>query len=267
VVVKQTVASIPPSVLILVWFTLGGAFFLPFLRRDKGLVQAGAELGFWLGMGYAIQTTALQYTTVNRCAFIGALYVIFLPLLLARLGQRIQLPIAISAVLALVGVGLLSYDGSPPNIGDAWSLATALCWTLYIWRLETYATRFDSLSLTAGQLWSLVGFALIWVLVSNPLWLNPIVLVSKLPWQSVLYLGIVTTALTVWLQTAGQSKVSAPLAAIIYSQEPIWSSLFAYLVLDEVLGRLGGLGASLIIAAILISQIPVKVDRERSSEG
>ncbi|HEY9614288.1 hypothetical protein [Allocoleopsis sp.] len=39
-------------------------------------------------------------------------------------------------VLAVVGVGLLSYDGSKPNIGDVWSLGTALSWTLYIWRLE-----------------------------------------------------------------------------------------------------------------------------------
>lgn len=263
VVVKQTVDSIPPSVLILVRFALAAVFFVPFLQRDRKLVQAGLELSIWLGMGYATQTIALQYTTASRCAFISALYVIFLPLLLGSLGRRVSLAIACSAVLALVGVGLLSYDGSNPNIGDMWSLATAVSWTLYIWRMETYATRFNSLSLTATQVWGLVGFALIWVLVSHPLWLNPVILVPQLPWQPVLYLGVVATALTVWMQTWGQSLVSAPLAAIIYTQEPIWASAFAYLILSEVLGMRGVVGAGFIIAAVLVSQLPSTFNRQR----
>lgn len=263
VVVKQTVDSIPPSVLILVRFALAAVFFVPFLQRDRKLVQAGLELSIWLGMGYATQTIALQYTTASRCAFISALYVIFLPLLLGSLGRRVSLAIACSAVLALVGVGLLSYDGSNPNIGDMWSLATAVSWTLYIWRMETYATRFNSLSLTATQVWGLVGFALIWVLVSHPLWLNPVILVPQLPWQPVLYLGVVATALTVWMQTWGQSLVSAPLAAIIYTQEPIWASAFAYLILSEVLGMRGVVGAGFIVAAVLVSQLPSTFNRQR----
>jgi drug/metabolite transporter (DMT)-like permease len=257
VVVKQTVDSIPPSVLILVRFALAAVFFVPFLQRDRKLVQAGLELGIWLGMGYATQTIALQYTTASRCAFINALYVIFLPLLLGSLGRRVSFAIACSAILALVGVGLLSYDGSSPNIGDIWSLATAVSWTLYIWRMETYATRFNPLSLTATQVWGLVGFAVIWVLISHPLWLNPLVFVPQLSWQSVLYLGIVGTALTVWMQTWGQRLVSAPVAAIIYTQEPIWASVFAYLILSEVLGMRGVVGACLIVAAVLVSQLPI----------
>ncbi|GAB4196551.1 MAG: DMT family transporter [Coleofasciculaceae cyanobacterium] len=263
VVIKQTVDSIPPSVLILVRFALAAVFFVPFLQRDRKLVQAGLELSIWLGMGYATQTIALQYTTASRCAFISALYVIFLPLLLGSLGRRVSLAIACSAVLALVGVGLLSYDGSNPNIGDVWSLATAVSWTLYIWRMETHATRFNSLSLTAIQVWGLVGFAVIWVLVSHPLWLNPVVLVPQLPWQSVLYLGVVGTALTVWMQTWGQRLVSAPLAAIIYTQEPIWASVFAYIILSEVLGMRGVVGAGFIVAAVLVSQLPSTFNRRR----
>jgi drug/metabolite transporter (DMT)-like permease len=142
VVVKQTVDSIPPSVLTLVRFALAAVLFVPFLRRDRKLVQAGLELSLWMGMGYATQTIALQYTTANRCAFISALYVIFLPLLLGSLGRRVSFAIACSAVLTLVDVGLLSYDDSNLNIGDVWSLATAASWTLYIWRMEAYCPNY-----------------------------------------------------------------------------------------------------------------------------
>jgi drug/metabolite transporter (DMT)-like permease len=258
VVIKQTVDFIPPSVLILVRFALAAVFFVPFLQRDRKLVQGGLELSIWLGMGYATQAIALQYTTASRCAFINALYVIFLPLLLGCLGQRIRLPIALSAVLAVVGVGLLSYDASKPNIGDVWSLGTALSWTLYIWRLEVYATRFNTLSLTATQIWGLLGFSLIWVGLSHPAWLHPGIWVWQLPWQPILYLGVLGTALTVWIQTWGQRLVSAPVAAIIYTQEPVWASLFAYIVLREILGMQGLLGASFIVLAIFLSQLPTK---------
>ena len=38
--------------------------------------------------------------------------------------------------IAVLGTGLLTYDGNPPNAGDAWSLAAALSSAFFILRLE-----------------------------------------------------------------------------------------------------------------------------------
>ncbi len=50
------------------------------------------------------------------------------------------------------------------------------------------------------------------------------------------YLGLVTTALTNFLQTLGQRKVAAEQAAIIYAMDPVYAAGFAYVILGEQLG-------------------------------
>lgn len=50
-------------------------------------------------------------------------------------------------------------------------------------------------------------------------------------------------------------QVSAPLAALIYTAEPLWGGLFAYLVLAERWGPMGWVGAGLIVSASLASQL------------
>ncbi|MCV4725803.1 DMT family transporter, partial [Escherichia coli] len=72
------------------------------------------------------------------------------------------------------------------------------------------------------------------------------------PWGSLLYLGLVASALCVWLQALGQRFVPAPEAAIIYALEPVYASGFAYLFLHERLGLQGLIGAALIVAATLV---------------
>ena len=48
VVLKQTIASIPPSILNLISYTLAAFCFTPFLRKNQSLLKAGLELGLWL---------------------------------------------------------------------------------------------------------------------------------------------------------------------------------------------------------------------------
>ena len=163
-------------------------------------------------------------------------------------------------ILAFLGVGLLSYEGSPPNLGDVWTVATALSWVMYIWRLENYATRFPSLALTGMQILGTAVLSFLWVSIDSSFSLTITLPQENFPWLSIFYLGIVTTAITTWLQTSGQARVSATSAAVIYSLEPVWASLLAYLLLNEKLGVQGLIGMGLIIGAILISQMSIKFE-------
>ncbi len=153
-----------------------------------------------------------------------------------------------AALLALLGVGLLSYDPKQPplNVGDLWTLLTALTYALYIVRLEVYAKAFPSLPLTAVQVLGTTLLALLWVLWEGPA-------LHGVPWGAVLYLGVVATALTTWLQTWGQRYVPAPQAAVLYTLEPVWATLFAFLLLGERLGPSGALGALLVVLATLLA--------------
>ncbi|GAB5603146.1 DMT family transporter [Thermus sp. FJN-A] len=244
VVVKGAVGEMAPSLLVFLRFLLASLFFLPWaLRLPRGVWGPGMELAFWLLLGYASQAIGLVYTSASRSAFITALNVVLVPLLLGLAGRRVG-PVWLAAFLAFLGVGLLSYDPRQPplNLGDLWTLLTALTYALYIVRLEVHAKSFPSLPLTAVQVFGTALLALPWSLWEGASW-------EGVPWGAVLYLGVAATALTTWLQTWGQRYVPAPQAAILYTMEPVWATLFAFLLLGERLGPVGLLGAFLVILA------------------
>ncbi|WP_457630114.1 DMT family transporter [Oceanithermus sp.] len=252
VVVKGALESFPPSLLMLLRFALGALVFLPLLPRSRGSWLAGFELGFWAFLGYASQTIGLLYTTAGRSAFITALSVVLVPLLAGLLGRRVRPLVWLGALASFVGVGLLAYDGSPPNPGDFWTLITAVTYALYILALERHARNHDPLVLAFTQLVWLTALVGAWALVSGDLARLPQLAV---PWAAVLYLTLAATALTTWLMAVGQREVSAPEAAIVYSMEPVWAALFAYLVLGERLGLQGWLGGLLVVAAVIAAQL------------
>ncbi|HEU4741857.1 MAG TPA: DMT family transporter [Meiothermus sp.] len=258
VIIKGAVDVLSPSLIILGRFLVASLCFLPFtralLKEDEQsrrvLLMAALELGFWLWAGYATQAVGLQYTSASRSAFITALNVILVPIILGLFGRRIGLPVWLAAVLAVAGVGLLSYDGSPPNVGDLWTVGTALTYAAYVIRLEVYAKRLPALGLTTAQVYGTTLFALGWVL-----WEQPRLEWGSFPWLATLYLGVFATAITTLLQTLGQGRVSAPEAAVIYVLEPVWASVFAFLLLGERLGVQGLIGAALVVSATLIDSL------------
>src|SRR5436189_5361293 len=90
VVMKVSLPDIKPNVLMVWRFSIAAAVLLPFARREAKLWKAGVELGIWLWAGYWTQIIGLQYTTVNRSAFITSLSVIFVPIIAALRGRRVS---------------------------------------------------------------------------------------------------------------------------------------------------------------------------------
>jgi drug/metabolite transporter (DMT)-like permease len=260
VVTKQALQNFPASSLVFARFLIAAIAFVPFLRPGKRLWTAATELGLWLWLGFATQTIGLRYTTVNRSAFITSMHVILVPALTALLGRIARPIIWIAAALALLGVALLSHDGSPPNIGDLWSAACALSFAIYITRLETFTSKLPTAPLTAAHLWIVVILSAAWTFTPSPS--HPLTPSSPIPWPAILYLGIAATAVTTWLQTLGQKWVTAPRAAVLYTLEPVWAAFFGWIILHEKLGLTGWLGAILILTAAVLTQIPRKSTAE-----
>jgi drug/metabolite transporter (DMT)-like permease len=67
---------------------------------------------------------------------------------------------------------------------------------------------------------------------------------------AVLWTGWVTCAYTIYAQSFGQRRVSPTDANLIYTLQPIFTALFAWLLLGETLGPAGFAGAALIGSAV-----------------
>ncbi|CAB9496934.1 EamA-like transporter family [Seminavis robusta] len=78
----------------------------------------------------------------------------------------------------------------------------------------------------------------------------PSVLIPAL--GAILWTGLVTVAYTIYAQSYGQSRVKPSDANLIYTFQPVWTSLLAYLLLGETLGPTGFIGGALIGFAVFL---------------
>lgn len=249
VVTKNALVGSSPAVVVFGRFLIAAIVFLPWVRFDLKLWIGGVELGVMMWLGFALQTVGLTSTTVGRSAFITSLHVVFVPMLAVLWGHAPKPLIWASAMVALGGVGLLCYDGGSPNLGDLWTLLCAMAWAVYITRLAYWTRRFSAGPLTAAQLWIVTLLSAVW-------WIQSTSTHGPIPWGAIVYLALAATALTTWLQTIGQKQVPAPQAAVLFTMEPVWASLFGWWFLNETLGLRGMIGAILIVSAAVISQRP-----------
>ena len=70
---------------------------------------------------------------------------------------------------------------------------------------------------------------------------------AALPWLEIAFMGLGTTALTLFIEMNSLKHVSATLAALIYSAEPLWGAGFAWVLLGDRWGGQGWVGAALIV--------------------
>jgi drug/metabolite transporter (DMT)-like permease len=67
---------------------------------------------------------------------------------------------------------------------------------------------------------------------------------------AILWTGMITSAYTIWAQSYGQRRINPIDSNLIYTTQPLFSSLFAYGLLGEKLGVSGWVGAALIGVAL-----------------
>lgn len=77
-------------------------------------------------------------------------------------------------------------------------------------------------------------------------------------WVAILALSIVCSALGFILQVIAQKYTTPTRTGLIFSLEPVFAALFGYLFISEVMGFTDYIGASLVIAGIVISSIKIE---------
>ena len=170
------------------------------------------------------------------------------------------------------------------SVGDGLIITAAFAYSMHVVRLGKYAQFVTPLQLTASKarVEAVLSFALVAILffglpgtlfsdLSSEIstYIDTMggssmaegvpgdSLVSSQLWDShlifaVLWTGWVTCAYTIYAQSFGQRRVSPTDSNLIYSTQPIFSSLFAFGLLGETLGAAGYLGGTLIGTALWI---------------
>ncbi len=243
-------------------FILGACCLLPLvLRRSRQPVLTGQQMSAWkagliagvfLFAGATLQQVGLQYTTAGKAGFITGLYVVFVPIIGLLFGQRTNAGTWIGALLAVVGLYLLSIQGTLHiAFGDLLETIGAFFWACHVLLLGYLSPRTSPVKLAMVQ-FLVCGFLSLGVAFALETISLAAIVQAGVP---IFYGGVISVGAGYTLQVVVQRKAHPANAAIILSLESPFAALGGWLLLNEVLSGRGLAGCILMLAGMLVSQL------------
>ncbi|HSW50458.1 MAG TPA: DMT family transporter [Bryobacteraceae bacterium] len=261
VLVKEALQDVSVLLFLALRFSLASlALALAFAGRYTGLtavrrsLSAGCLAGLCLFLGYLFQTAGLRYTSASKSAFITALSVVMVPLLLSLVYRSVPgAAEAAGVVLATAGLGLmtLSFDNLKPNPGDVLTLVCALGFAVHVVVLGRFSASSDLGLLSLSQVATVAVVALgtfWWVETPRVQW-TPTLLMA------LLVTGLLATALAFTVQAWAQRHTSPTRTALILALEPVFAWVTSFLLAGERLGTRGMIGGCLILGGVLLAEL------------
>ena len=226
------------------------------LNRNETL--AGTAIGALIAIGYGTQTIALQSILSSESAFLTALYVPLVPILMWLIfHKRPSLMVWLGTTLAFTGLLLLtgnSFSTIQFNDGQTLTLICALAVALEIILIGYFARKVNLRRVTVVQLAvaSVLCFASMPLLGEHTL--------PNFSWPLLLLvvgLGL-ASALIQFVMNWAQRMVDPTRATIIYAGEPVWAALFGRMA-GERLPLLALFVGLLVVLGILMSELKSKI--------
>jgi len=267
--IKDTVATVNEYYLVFVRTFIAAVSMLIFVyfnnKRDLFNVNAllkGMVLGLLLATTYISQTIGLKYTSSGHSAFITGAGVIIIPILLFIFFKR-KLKIHEVAVLIVVFIGLyiLTYDGETIlNIGDLITLVTSFSLAWHLILAGKYVKTTETFSLIGYQfLFASIASFIIYI-ITQPLSFG----LNYSETITLLYLGFVGTLFCYFISVWAQKQVDTVTVALIFTLEPVFAALFAWIFASESLSLKEVLGGVIILLGIVAFQFMSTANERRS---
>jgi drug/metabolite transporter (DMT)-like permease len=239
------------TIALALWWLRGEGADRDTLRR---VAWPAVVLGALIFAGYTLQTLGLEITTATNAGFITGLYVVLVPLLAMALFREAAGRAAwVAVAVSVVGLGLLSTDSVrafEPRPGDLLVLAGALAWAGHVVALSRLAPRFPVRLLSLAQLVTTVIFHLV-----AAAFVGLEADEAARAWHLLVVTGVLGTGVAYTLQIVAQRGLTPARAAVILSGESLAAALISIVWLGERLAPHQWLGAALIIAAMVISEL------------
>jgi drug/metabolite transporter (DMT)-like permease len=231
-------------------------------REHRHASTAPAAPGFWAvatwgGVAFFVaawlQQAGIRTATVTSTSFLTALYVVLTPFVAWAWSGKIPSPMVWPAIaLSAIGTWLLGGGTLDAfSFGEGLVAVSALFWAIHVVVTGRAAPFGRPIGFTAVQ------FAVVAVLAAAGSALTESTTLGGLAGAApdILYVGLLSSALTFTLLTVALQYTPPSEAAVIVSMETVFAALAAYLMLGERLPAIGWLGAALILGAILLLQV------------
>lgn len=234
------------------------------LAFAKGDIAFGALIGSILALGYITQTIGLEATTAAMSGFLTGLYVVLTPLLAwLVLREKISMKIALGALLAAVGLGILSgaAESVEFQIGQLWLIACAVMYAVHILLLGKFGKGRDSYRFAMLQIAAVAlvtwAFALLDGYQAPP---------NASVWFAILFTALLSTVFAFWVQTWAQTILEPSRVALLITSEVVFTALIAVSVGQEPATLAMVIGGAVMLVAMLLVEWPTKSKSGRFQE-
>ncbi len=244
-------------------FLLAGGVFVKSLAAGGMMPFLTSCLpGFLLCAAFAAVSFGLKTTSASKAGFLVGLTVIFVPVLSALFHRKLPgVKSALATLIAFGGITLLTWrEGIRIDRGALLCMLAALLYALYLILNGRIVKKETALPFGIWQFGWCFGAALLFSILLE----KPELPATAESWGAVLALGIFCSAAGFLLQTKAQVTASPTHVTILFSLEPVFTALFAYLFKGEMLSRRGLIGAGLILLAVLISEFTPEKKAEKT---
>jgi len=262
---------------LLVRFALAGLVFAAVLRLSgrwaalRGLPRRVVLIGLGLGaFGYSLQSglffAAIERLDVSMVALLLYTYPAFVTLAAIALGRVAPSPRAgVALTVASAGLVLVLLAGGGGDfelVGALLALGASLTYTTYIIVSDSVIEAIDPLALA---LLVLTGASASFTVVGLGTGSLDLALSGE-AWLWLALIALVSTVVAVSCFFAGLRRVGPSEAAILSTFEPPVTVVLAFLVLGERLTALQLAGGALVLAAVVVLQLPARRAAPRLAE-
>ncbi len=227
----------------------------PVNYNQKTLIKAGVICGVLLCIAATLQTIGLKYTTAGKAGFVTAMYMVIVPIYSLFLGKKIRPVIALSVVIATVGMYFLCIkQGFTLELGDIYVLICAFVFAFHIMAVDYFSPRVDGVKLSflqfvvCGTINCILMFAFETPVLSE-------IIKCAVP---ILYAGIMSCGVAYTLQIIGQKYAEPTVASIVMSLESVFAAVAGWAILNQAMSIREIFGCVLMFGAITIVQLPEK---------
>lgn len=234
---------------------MGGYMLLTRPRWTKYSVWKGSILGALLVVVIYLETLGLETITASLSSFTVAgatvLFVFFLTSILNK--RKITFLQLFLVLLCIIGLGLVTLDHKVAlSIGVVYTLIAAFIFSFYVYAVEKMGTSKDGAMVTWMQLFIFALAAGLGCLIKGDSLAPPSL---NTTWYAILICAIPASCIAFWIQMKYQEKLGSVETALVFSLEPVFSSILASILLYEQLNSKFYIGASLILFSVVLLQI------------
>lgn len=225
----------------------------------KEYLIAGSICGLALFIASYFQQIGVMNTTVGKSGFVTSLYVIIVPFLCFFVYRRkLELITLFATALSVVGIYLLCVTESfSINIGDFYNFIGAIFWAVQILVVEKFAKRLNGIKFAIYEF----SFGALINLVLMFFFEDISLIAIKDAMIPLLYLGILSAGVGFTAQIICQKYIDATVASIIMSLESVFSVIFGFLILKELLTSRQIIGCVFVFSSVILAQIDPKLIR------